>query len=49
MKSESEIKERVEYWKGIRAGIIKGEETRKTIRHLLEELEWVLGEEDGKR
>lgn len=49
MKGESEIRERVEYWKGIWAGIIKGEQTRKTIRHLIEELEWVLGEEDGKR
>ena len=48
MKNTFEIKQRIEYWKGIRDGIIKGEETKKTIRHLIEELEWVLGE-DGKR
>lgn len=48
MKNTLEIRQRIEYWKGILAGIVKGEETKKTIRHLIKELEWVL-REDGKR
>jgi hypothetical protein len=27
------------------AGVLKGEETKKTIGYIIEEFEWVLGEE----
>ncbi len=44
VRTEKEVRERIEYWKGVLAGVLKGEETTKTLRHLIQELEWVLGE-----
>ena len=44
MRTQVEVRERVEHWRSVLAGILKGEETKKTIGHIIEELEWVLGE-----
>jgi len=42
MRTEEEIRERLEHWKLVLGGVLKGEETKKTIKRLIEELEWVL-------
>ena len=44
VRSADEIRERIAYWRSILAGIIKGDETKNTINHIIEELQWVLGE-----
>ncbi len=44
MRTEKEVRERIEYWEGILAGVMRGEVTKKTIKHLIDELKWVLGE-----
>jgi hypothetical protein len=46
MRTETEVRGRIEYWKSILAGVLKGEQTKKTLRHIIKELEWVL--EKGK-
>ncbi|MCK4828528.1 hypothetical protein KA005_73030 [bacterium] len=45
MKNETEIRERILYWKEIREGILIGESTKDAVRHLIEELLWVIGDE----
>lgn len=45
MRTEDEIRERLKHWRKVLDGVIKGEETKKTISHIIEELEWVLGNE----
>jgi len=44
MRSADEIKGRLAHWRSVLAGIVKGDETKKTIKHIIEELEWALGE-----
>ena len=41
MRTEEEIRERLEHWKLVLGGVLKEEETKKTIKRLIEELEWV--------
>ena len=47
MRTEDEIRERLKYWREVLGGVLKGEETKKTISPIIEELEWVLG--DGEQ
>jgi len=44
MKSEAGIRERILYWGKIQEGVLVGKGTKKTIKHLIEELLWVLGD-----
>ncbi|MFH1625804.1 MAG: hypothetical protein ABID54_11715 [Pseudomonadota bacterium] len=44
MRTEDEIRERLKHWREVLGGVLKGEETKKTISHIIEELEWVLGD-----
>jgi len=44
MRTEDEIRGRLEHWRSVLAGMLKGEETKKTIGHIIEQLEWVLGD-----
>ena len=46
MKTEDEIRGRLKHWREVLGGVLKGEETKKTISHIIEELEWVLGNGD---
>jgi len=43
MRTEDEIRERLKHWREVLSGVLKGEETKKTISHIIEQLEWVLG------
>jgi len=43
MRTEDEVRERQKHWREVLGGVLKGEETKKTISHIIEELEWVLG------
>jgi len=45
MRTEDEIRERLKHWREVLGGVLKGEETKKTISHIIEQLEWVLGNE----
>ncbi|GAI12148.1 unnamed protein product [marine sediment metagenome] len=45
MRTEDEIRGRLKHWREVLGGVLKGEETKKTISHIIEELEWVLGNE----
>ena len=49
MRTEAEVKERLEHWREVLGGVLTGEETKKTIRSLSEELEWVLEEGSCRR
>lgn len=49
MRTQVEVRERVEHWRSVLAGILKGEETKKTVRHIIKELEWVLENDEGRR
>jgi len=42
VRTQVGVRERVEHWKLVLGGVLKGEETKKTIKRLIEELEWVL-------
>ncbi len=42
MRTEAEVRARLEHWNEVLAGILQGEETKKTIKHIIEELEWIL-------
>lgn len=44
MRTEDEVRERLKYWRDGLAGVIKGEATKKTIGHIIEQFEWVLGD-----
>ena len=44
MRTEDEIRESLKHWREVLGGVLKGEETKKTISHIIDELEWVLGE-----
>jgi len=46
MRTEDEIRGRLKHWREVLGGVLKGEETKKTISHIIEELEWVLGDGD---
>lgn len=45
MKSETEIRDRILYWGEIREGILDGEGSKRIIKHLIEELKWVIDDE----
>ncbi|MBA7670303.1 hypothetical protein ES703_78448 [subsurface metagenome] len=45
MRTENEIRGRLKHWREVLGAVLKGEETKKTISHIIEELEWVLGNE----
>ena len=44
MRTEDEIRGRLKQWREVLGGVLKGEETKKNIRLIIEELEWVLQE-----
>lgn len=44
MRTEDEIRGRLKHWREVLGGVLKGEETKKTIGHIIEEFEWVLQE-----
>jgi nucleoside diphosphate kinase len=49
MRTQAEIRERLEHWRSVLDGVLKGEETKKTIRQIIGELEWVLAEKGKAR
>jgi len=42
MKTEAEIKERLKHWKLVLGGVIEGPNTKKTLKHIIAEFEWIL-------
>jgi len=49
MRTEAEIRERLEHWKLVLDGVLEGPNTKKTLKHIIAEFEWILENSKGNQ